>query len=77
MTVNEESRWPGFTFADPQRRLDELAAELSAARRAGFRVGRHGGPAPVRTPVHDPPGPYDGRHGRALADIRRIGKERW
>lgn len=52
-----------------------LAAELRAAFLSGFRVGHHGGPPPERRVVVDPPGPYDGLFGRALADVRRDRRE--
>lgn len=62
-------------MSDADERREALAAELSTARAEGYRVARHGGPTPARDPVYDPPGPYDGPYGRALADVRRMGQE--
>ena len=58
-------------MSDAETRLQALAAELADLRRTGHRVARRGGPAPPRRPPsHDPPGPYHGPYGRALADLR-------
>ncbi|WP_239404669.1 hypothetical protein [Frankia sp. Cj3] len=60
----------------PAGRRAQLARELRVLRENDWRVREHLAPHRQRRQRQpSPPGPYDGLVGRALADLRRIGRE--